>query len=103
MATLFIASGDYDGRYFPIRKKTLVVGRDEGVLAQVVDPMISRKHLMIRYEQDIDGYFASDMGSKNGVFVNNEQIDREVHLQNDDLLRIGDTLLLFVEQDRFAS
>ena len=39
------------------------------------------------------------MNSKNGVHVNNEKITEEVPLKNDALIRIGETLLLFVTQD----
>ena len=37
MATLFIASGENDGGSIPIGKKTMVLGRDEALLAQLAD------------------------------------------------------------------
>ena len=99
MATLFIASGPHEGRWFPLKKKSLVLGRDESLLGQIVDGGVSRKHLTVRYDPGADGYVAADMNSKNGVFVNDERIDGEEPLKDDDLIRIGDTLLLFIEQD----
>lgn len=99
MATLFIASGPHDGRWFPLGKKTLVVGRDEGLLAQVVDDSVSRRHLSIRYDHDTGRYFALDMNSKNGVFINELQVAGEAPLRDNDLVRIGETLLLFTESD----
>lgn len=99
MATIFVASGPMDGRWFPLKKKSLVFGRDEGLLAQIPDSGISRKHFAIHYDDKNDRYVAVDLGSKNGVYVNNKKIDRETPLQGDDLIRIGETLLLFVGQD----
>jgi pSer/pThr/pTyr-binding forkhead associated (FHA) protein len=99
MATLFIASGENDGGSIPIGKKTMVLGRDEALLAQLADPHISRKHLTIRYDQVNHEYIAVDMKSRNGAFVNNVPVEDEVVLKSDDLIRIGDTLLLFVDQD----
>lgn len=99
MATIFVASGPMDGRWFPLKKKSLVFGRDEGLLAQIPDAGISRKHFAIHYDDTHDRYVAVDLGSKNGVYVNNKRVERETPLQGDDLIRIGETLLLFVGQD----
>lgn len=99
MATLFIASGAHEGRWFPLKKKSLVLGRDESLLGQIVDGGVSRKHLTVRYDAGSDSYLALDMNSKNGVFVNDERVDGESQLKDDDLIRIGDTLLLFITQD----
>ena len=99
MATIFVASGPMDGRWFPLKKKSLVFGRDEGLLAQIPDSGISRKHFAIHYDDTHDRYVAVDLGSKNGVYVNNKRIERETPLKGDDLIRIGETLLFFVGQD----
>jgi pSer/pThr/pTyr-binding forkhead associated (FHA) protein len=99
MATLFIASGELDGRWFPLGKKALVVGRDEGLIAQVPDPSVSRKHISIRFDADNGRYLVSDLNSRNGAFLNDQKINGEAMLKDSDLIRIGDTLLLFVSQD----
>lgn len=99
MATVFIASGPMDGRWFPLKKKSLVFGRDEGLLAQIPDSGISRKHFAIHYDEAKDRYVAVDLSSKNGVYINNKKVEGETPLQGDDLIRIGETLLLFVGQD----
>jgi pSer/pThr/pTyr-binding forkhead associated (FHA) protein len=99
MATLFIASGELDGRWFPLGKKVLVVGRDEGLIAQVPDPSVSRKHISIRFDPDNGRYLVSDLNSRNGAFLNDQKINGEATLKDSDLIRIGDTLLLFVSQD----
>ena len=99
MATLFIASGPHDGRWFPLGKKTLVIGRDEGLLAQLPDPSVSRKHISIRFDADNGQYVVTDLNSRNGAFLNDHKINGEATLKDNDLVRIGDTLLLFVSQD----
>ena len=99
MATLFIASGPKEGQWFPIHHKTLVVGRDEGLLAQVVAPGVSRKHFQITYDPDKDCYRLLDMESKNGVYLNNKRVIQEMELKKDDLIRIGGALLLFSTED----
>lgn len=95
MATLFIASSPREGQWFPIQHKSLVVGRDEGLIAQVVAPGVSRKHFQIRFDPDNNCYHLTDLGSKNGVFLNSKRITQEVELKKDDLIRIGGTLLFF--------
>lgn len=99
MPTLFIASGPHEGRWFPIRSKSLVVGRDESLLAQVVDPGVSRKHLQISYDTESDRYFALDLRSRNGVLVNGQKVSEQTQLKDDDLITIGQTLLLFTMAD----
>lgn len=99
MATLFIASGPSEGRWFPLGKRTTVIGRDEGLLAQVVGEGISRKHFQIHFDEAAGVYAAMDMNSKNGVYVNGRRIEGPTPLKEDDLVRIGDTLLLFTMEE----
>jgi pSer/pThr/pTyr-binding forkhead associated (FHA) protein len=99
MATLFIASGPKEGQWYPIQHKTLVVGRDEGLIAQVVAPGVSRKHFQINYDADKDCYRLLDMDSKNGVYLNNKRVTQPMELKKDDLIRIGGVLLLFSTED----
>jgi len=99
MATLFIAFGPKEGNWFPIQRKTLVVGRDEGLIAQVVAPGVSRKHFQISFDPDKECYRLLDMSSKNGVYLNNKRVTEETELKKDDLIRIGGALLLFSTED----
>lgn len=99
MATIFLASESKKGNWFPLGHKTLVIGRDEGLLAQVVDPKISRRHLQIRYDAELNRYWAADLNSANGVFVDGQRIDQPVLLRDEELIRIGDTLLFFTVTD----
>jgi pSer/pThr/pTyr-binding forkhead associated (FHA) protein len=99
MATLFIASGPKEGQWFPIHHKSLVVGRDEGLIAQVVAPGVSRKHFQISYDSAKDCYRLRDLDSKNGIYLNNKRVTEEMELKKDDLIRIGGALLFFSTED----
>ncbi len=66
---------------------------------QVLDDLVSRKHLQIRYDQQRDQYHALDMKSKHGVFINDRKITEETVLVDGDEIPIGQTTLLFTEKN----
>ena len=99
MASLIITSGKREGDYYPLGRRTSVVGRDEGLLIQVLDNMVSRKHLQIRFDEATGCYHAFDMKSRNGVYVNNQRIEGETVLTDGDVILVGLTSLLFTEKD----
>jgi pSer/pThr/pTyr-binding forkhead associated (FHA) protein len=66
---------------------------------QVLDDMVSRKHLRIRYDEEKNEHYAEDMSSKHGVIVNNRKIADPVILKEGDEIRIGKTSLMFTEKD----
>ena len=99
MASLFVVSGGDRVDYYPLGKRTTVVGRDEAVPIQVVDKQVSRKHMQIRLDKVADCYYATDMTSRNGVFINGRKISEETVLADGDRIRIGDTEMLFTLKD----
>ena len=99
MASIIVVVGKQEGDFWPLGRRTTIVGRDEGLLAQILDDLVSRKHLKIRYDQDAARYYASDMGSSNGVYINNEKITAEQALVDGDVISIGGTALLFTRED----
>jgi len=99
MASIIIASGEHEGDYYPLGRRTNVIGRAEQLPIQVLDHEVSRKHLQIRFDQATGRYHALDMQSRNGVFINGHRITTEAVLNDGDRIRIGDTELLFVNQD----
>ncbi len=99
MASLFIISGDQKGSYYPLGHRTNVVGRNEALPIQILDDLVSRKHLQIRYDKQQDKHYAVDMKSKHGVFINDRQITEETALVDGDEILIGQTTLLFTEKD----
>ena len=99
MASLVVASGSAKGEYYPLGQRTTVSGRDEAVPVQIVDEYVSRKHMQIRFERADGRYYALDMRSKHGVFINKQKIADETALSESDEIRVGETLLLFTEKD----
>ena len=99
MASLIVASGSNEGDYYPLGRRTNVIGRDEAVPIQIIDQYISRKHMQIRFEQSEQRYYALDMKSKHGVFVNKRRISDEIALTDGDEIDIGSVTLLFTEKD----
>jgi len=99
MGSLIVTSGKQEGDYYPLGHRTNVVGRDEALFIQILDHMVSRKHLQIRYDQNTNHYFAYDMKSRNGVYVNNRKIEGETPLKDGDVILLGLTSLLFADKD----
>ena len=84
---LVVASGSRKGQVIPIVGNRFVVGRADDCNLKPRSELISRYHCEIFLE---DGdVFVRDMGSKNGVFLNESQITETVELKNGDKLTIG--------------
>jgi len=99
MASIIVMSGNNRGDYYPLGRRTTVIGRDEALLIQILDDGVSRKHLQIHFDKDSGKYSAFDMKSKNGVFINNKKIDDETVLVEGDQIRIGQAVLFFTQKD----
>ena len=99
MASIIIMSGPKKGDYYPLGHRTNVIGRDEALLIQILDEHVSRKHMQIRFDKDKGKYFALDMKSKHGVFINGSRIVSETALADNDQINIGQTDLLFTEKE----
>ena len=99
MASTFVMSGANKGDYYPLGRRTNVIGRDEGLLVQVLDPMVSRKHMRIRYNKENNHYLADDLDSKHGTFINGRRIIDETILREGDQIGIGKTHILFTTRD----
>ena len=95
MASLIVTNGSKQGDYYPLGRRTTVVGRDEAVPIQIIDSHVSRKHMQIRLNADKGTYSVIDMSSKHGVFVNGIPIKDEVVLNDNDQITVGKTVLLF--------
>ncbi len=99
MASVIVTTGKQEGDYYPLGRRTNVIGRDEALPIQILDNMVSRKHLQIRFDPNVNKYYAFDMKSRNGVYINNRKIATETALEDGDVILIGLTSLLFTEED----
>ena len=99
MASIIVKTGEQDGDFYPLGRRSRVIGRADILPVQINGESFLHKHVQIRYDPAIDGYLAIDMNSLCGVFINGQKIANEVLLQNNDTVKIGDTTLLFTLQD----
>ena len=99
MASITIVTGPKTGDHYPLGKRTLVAGRDEGCPIQITDDRVSRKHLQIRYDEAKSQYIALDMKSANGTWVNGRQLTGEIALVDNDEITIGSSKLVFTLKD----
>ena len=99
MASLIVISGDIEGEFLPLGRRTSVIGRDEALSLQILDDMVSRKHLRIFFASTSNKYYAEDMRSKHGVFINRNRITDDSVLVDGDEILIGNTVLLFTDED----
>jgi pSer/pThr/pTyr-binding forkhead associated (FHA) protein len=85
-------------RSYTFDKDVITAGRDPDSEIYLDNPGISRHHL--RMEKTPNGYYAEDLGSANGSYLNDEPIQKEL-LKSDDVLRIGKfSLWISYEEDR---
>lgn len=99
MASIFVMTGTQKEDYYPLGRRTNVIGRDEALPIQILDDRISRKHLRISFDADGGQYYAADMNSRHGVFINGSRITDETLLNDGDYITIGRTTLFFTVKD----
>ncbi len=76
------------------------IGRGNGCQICLSDPLSSRTHVILSYEEG--DWTASDADSRNGTLVNDEKITRTMALKSGDRIQIGSTELLFELPDNEA-
>lgn len=99
MGSIIVTSGKQKGEYLPLGRRTSVISRDETISLQVLDSMVSRKHLRIWFDKATNRYYADDMHSKHGVFINWGKITDSVALTEGDEIVIDQTMLLYTDND----
>ncbi len=99
MACLVVMSGGSKGECLPLGRRISVIGRAENLPLQILDDLVSRKHLRIGYDETSDGYWGEDMDSRHGVVLNGRKISQRTILVDGDEILIGDTTLLFSTKD----
>jgi adenylate cyclase len=75
------------------------VGRHTDNVIQLLDPEVSKAHLVVRRHRD--GYFLEDLGSANGTLVNGVRQSR-CKLVEGDIIVVGNSTLRFKEARRKA-
>lgn len=84
---LVVTNGRHSGREIPIKVPKFFIGRAEDCHLRPGSDLVSRHHCVILVEDD--SVTVRDFGSKNGTFVNGEQVMPERELKNGDRLVVG--------------
>jgi len=82
-------------------RKPIILGRDRKADIQLSDITISRQHAEIFHGND--GFYIRDLGSSNGVAVNQTRIDNPYLLANGDRISIGSYVIEYLEGKKHAS
>ena len=100
MATMVVLNGKHRGEWYtvPATPTGLVVGRGENLIAEIVDPRVSREHLRVAWSDEAGAYVAEDLDSHNGTKVNGRTCTTRP-LKDGDTILLGHTLLAFTEQE----
>jgi two-component system, cell cycle response regulator len=81
------------GQRHPLGEQVVVLGRGEDCQIQISDHSVSRRHA--RIEKNGDSFFAIDLQSTNGTFVNNMGCV-QTRLKDGDYLQIGNCIFRFL-------
>jgi diguanylate cyclase (GGDEF)-like protein len=81
------------GTRYPLGDTPLVLGRGSDCEIRINDHSVSRKHA--RIQPGIDGYYAVDLQSTNGTFVNDVPASM-YKLKDGDYLRVGNCIYRFL-------
>ena len=100
---LLVIAGPSRDLTIPLPNGEATVGRDPANLVAVVDPSVSRKHCLLRRQED-GRCQIKDLDSRNGTLVNGHAI-KEHWLSHGDEIATGDSVFLYLvdDDDRVAS
>jgi adenylate cyclase len=76
-------------------EKTWSVGRGRQNDVVIEDQYVSRVHFQLTPIRDQSGYFITDMGTRNGTFLNGKKISKPTILKNGDEIRVGSAVIEF--------
>lgn len=85
-ASLILVTADKPPREVPLKKSTLIVGRQDTCHIRIPSDSVSRQHCELRI--DDDGVTVRDLGSSNGTFVNKRRVT-QTELAAGDVLSVG--------------
>jgi transcriptional regulator with GAF, ATPase, and Fis domain len=98
---LLVIAGPSKDTLIPLSEAEATIGRDPASAVAIVDPSVSRKHCVVRREDD--RFQIKDLDSRNGTLVNGTPV-KEQWLRHGDEIATGDSAFLFLleEEDRVS-
>jgi len=97
-----VIAGPSKDSTIPLPDGEATIGRDPTNVVALIDPSVSRKHCLLRREDE--RFQIKDLESRNGTLVNGEPV-KEQWLRHGDEIVTGDSVFLFLleEDERIAS
>jgi serine phosphatase RsbU (regulator of sigma subunit) len=95
MASLLVLKGNNPGQRIQLNEDMIVLGRNPDCQVPIAGTAVSRNHAQIVLVQG--KYYIEDLKSRNGTFVNNEQVTSRLPLNDNDRIKICDFLCTFHE------
>jgi len=98
-----VTAGPSKDQTIPLPEGEATIGRDPANVVAIIDPSVSRKHCLLRREED-GRFLIRDLDSRNGTLVNGITV-KEQWLRHGDEIATGDSLFLFLieEENRSGS
>src|SRR5262245_13380214 len=93
---LVAVSGPLEGVVIPIPEAEILIGRDTETTVCLNDPLVSRKHCLVRRAGET--VLVADLQSANGTWVNGLAV-RERELQHEDRIKLGGSQCVFLRRD----
>lgn len=93
VARLVLLADDERQKEYLVADAERIIGRDRGNDIVVEDEEASARHARVTYEND--AFWIEDLDTTNGTFVNGEALTGKHCLENEDLVKVGRTLLQF--------
>lgn len=90
---LAVVAGSLRGTTVPLSQNGLLIGRNPECALVLTDDFASGRHLRIGIGNDGSTWYAEDLNSTNGTYVNNRRIEEPTPLPPGSQVRIGQTVL----------
>jgi len=91
MSLRFQAVVNGEPRLWPLEGERLGIGRSSRNAVQIADATVSKDHAEVL--QQADGWWITDLGSRNGTRVNGTAVTQPVRVKENDLVEVGSVLL----------
>src|SRR5262249_23014065 len=92
-----VTAGPSKDQIIPLPEGEATIGRDPANVVAIIDPSVSRKHCLLRPEED-GRFLIRDMESRNGTLVNGVPV-KEQWLRHGDEIATGDSVFLFLVEE----
>jgi len=85
----------YGAIYLELKNGEFYVGRGDDCNLVLDDSLVSRRHAVFRITDEF--VEVEDLGSRNGVSVKNERIEKATNLQHNDRIQIGSQVMVLLD------